>query len=880
MTVNEIRKKWLDFFKEKNHYIEKPQSLIPVDDDSLLFINSGVATLKKFFDGSKKPVSPRIANAQKSLRTNDIENVGITSRHQTMFEMLGNFSIGDYFKIEAIEYAYEILTSEKWFNIGLDKLYFTVHPADSETYNKWIELGIDPSRIVKTEENFWEIGTGPGGPNTEIHYDRGVEYDERDPYELLQDDLENDRIIEIWNIVFSQYNCQPGVLDRSEYEELPQKNIDTGMGLERMACILQDVETNFETDTFQVIIKELEKISNTNYEDHKQAYRVIVDHVRALTFTIADGIVPANDGRGYVLRRLLRRSSTFGYTQLNMKESFLAKLVDKVVEVNSEYYPYLLTESDYVKEVITTEEEKFLKTIADGYKLFENYTKDKQELAGDIAFKLYDTYGFPIELTTELCEKINITVDIAGFENEMELQRDRARSSQKRSQAMSEQQTLFQEITVESNFIGYDQLSCDANVLVLTDGEQLVEQVNVGDKCFAIFNQTPFYAESGGQKFDTGFAGKNKVINVQKIINGQFLHEIEVVEPIKVNQTISLAVDAQRRQKITKNHSATHLLHLALDKIIGKNAKQAGSSQDEFKTRFDFSALKALTSDEVTKIEKFVNDEINRNSDVVIREMPIAEAKALGANALFGEKYGDIVRVVTMGESLELCGGTHVKSTNEIGKFHILSESGIGSGIRRIEAITGTDVDNYYNQLLTEITTEIKQATASLSAGNQVKFATIDEKMHKLNAVAVAVNQSITDIEEIVASLKAKNKKLKSQGADQTQSQLAELKQKLIAEVVVNADHNLIEFETTEFKINDLMKLSDELLNEVENVVIIFKVIDGAKVSMLVKCSKQVTDTYKANVILNERLAEYQGRGGGTPEKAQGGGTIAEREVQ
>ena len=634
-----------------------------MDDNSLLFINSGVATLKKYFDGSEVPPKNRITNAQKSIRTNDIENVGLTSRHHTLFEMLGNFSIGDYFKEDAIIMMLEILFDSKWFDNDIEKCYFTIHPQDNEALSILLDNGIKLEKIVKLEANFWEIGEGPGGPNCEIFFDRGESYDSRNPYMLIEEDLENDRVIEIWNIVFSQYNCQPGIVPINEYKELPQKNIDTGMGLERMACILQGVETNYETDNFMVIIKNIEKITGKKYENNKMSFRVIADHIRALTFAIADGVIPSNEGRGYVIRRILRRAMKYGYQNLELKEPFLYKLVDIVVDVSNEYYTYLNDEKDFVKRVIKIEEEKFLKTLSLGIDLLKDEI-DKLEgnmLEGQVAFKLYDTFGFPIELTTELVSEYEKQVDFEGFKASLEEQRIRGRNAIKEIGDMGQQNMFLLKLNTISTFVGYENTEINTVINLITDLNQEIEELSSG-VTYVILNENPFYAESGGQVSDFGTINDNEVINLKKLPNGQTIIGLKVINPIKKGQTVVAKVDTNRRNAITKNHSATHLLHLALQKVLGKNAKQAGSLQDDEKTRFDFSNLEPVTKEQIKEIQNIVNEEIKKESNIIIEETDIDSAMKKGAMSLFGEKYGEIVRVVTMGDSVELCGGTDRKS--------------------------------------------------------------------------------------------------------------------------------------------------------------------------------------------------------------------------
>lgn len=873
MKTNEIRKMWLDFFSSKNHHIEPSRSLIPVDDESLLFINSGVATLKKYFDGSEKPKSNRITNAQKSLRTNDIENVGVTSRHHTLFEMLGNFSIGDYFKDEAIEYGFELLTSEEWFNLPLEKLYFTVHPNDDVAFNKWVSLGVDPSKIVKLEENFWEIGEGPGGPNTEIFYDRGESYDDRDVIELLAKDLENDRIIEIWNIVFSQYNCMPGIKPIEEYDELPQKNIDTGMGLERMACIMQDVETNFETDNFMVIIEQIEKLTKVKYTDNKKPFRIIADHIRALVFAISDGVMPANEGRGYVMRRILRRAVKSAYIELEIKKPFLEQLVDIVVDVNRDFYPDVVANADKVKRVVNKEELKFLETIEEGMKLATSMIEEENKISGENAFKLYDTFGFPIEISEEIAADMNVEIDIEGFHEHMELQRERARQNTKGAAGMHMQNEVLQNIEVESKFVGYDKLATVAKVELIIEDDDLVN-ATTAKHASIVLNETPFYAESGGQISDIGYIGNNKVVAVSKLQGGQHLHTVEVVNPISVGDELLVQVDTIFRAMITRNHSVTHLLHLALRNELGDSVSQQGSYQDETKTRFDYSTLEALTEEQITTIQNEVNTNIKANYTIEIAEMTIDEAKASGAVALFGEKYGDIVRVVKMGPAVELCGGTHVEATGDIKGFYITSESGIGSGVRRIEALTGNNINQFEKELISEIESQIKNLSAKVKTGEVIKTKNTVELMSKLPRLALVTNNDYEVFNMAIEKLEeqsALNKQAKAEAAAQKG---AGLKTEILASMEEADGINKIDFIIEGVNPGEVRNLSDEIMNEQADLLLVLRVVNGKKIQVIVRSSKSICEDYPANETINQILGEYGGRGGGNREMAQGGTSL------
>lgn len=700
LTGAQIRQMFLDFFQEKGHAVEPSASLVPHEDPSLLWINSGVATLKKYFDGRVIPQNPRITNAQKSIRTNDIENVGKTARHHTFFEMLGNFSIGDYFKEEAITWAWEFLTSDKWIGFDKELLSVTIHPEDEEAFTIWNEkMGVPKERIIRLEENFWDIGEGPSGPNTEIFYDRGEAYgnDFSDPE--LYPGGENERYLEVWNLVFSQFNHNPD----GSYTPLPKKNIDTGMGLERMTSIVQDVPTNFDTDLFMPMIGATETISGEKYRngdlEKDMAFKVIADHIRTVTFAVGDGALPSNEGRGYVLRRLLRRAVRYS-KKLNINRPFMFELVPVVGEVMKDFYPEVLEKKDFIAKVVKNEEERFHETLHDGEAILsEVIAKAKEEkttvISGVDAFRLYDTYGFPIELTEEYAEEAGMTVDHEGFENEMEKQRERARAARQDVDSMQVQGGVLGEVKVASEFVGYGTVATESNVVALVKNGEYTDSLQVGEEGQLMLDVTPFYAESGGQIADRGclLADGVKVLvkDVQKAPNGQNLHQVVVEEgTLTKDAAVKAIIDTKNRSSVVKNHTATHLLHQALKDVLGTHVNQAGSLVTSERLRFDFSHFGQVQADELEKIERIVNEKIWESIDVEISQKAIEEAKEMGAMALFGEKYGDVVRVVQVGDySLELCGGCHVDNTASIGIFKIVAESGIGAGIRRIEAVTG-----------------------------------------------------------------------------------------------------------------------------------------------------------------------------------------------
>ena len=688
LSGQQIREMWLSFFKSKGHHVEKGASLIPYKDPSLLWINSGVAALKKYMDGSEVPPSRRITNVQKSIRTNDIDNVGYTARHHTFFEMLGNFSIGDYFKKEAIAFAYEILTSEKYFAMPKDKLYFTYNPSDEETHKLWLAQGVEESHLIPLEGNYWEIGEGPAGPNTEVFFDRGDKYDENHlGIKLLQEEIENDRYIEIWGIVFSQYNAVPGT-PRSEYKELPSKNIDTGAGLERIASVLQETESNFETDLFMPIIKEVEKLADKPYQKpYLTAYRVIADHIRAVTFALGDGEIFSNEGRGYVLRRLVRRAMRFA-KQIGINKPFMYSLVKVVISIYNEFYPEYAAKQAHIEKMIKAEEEKFLETLTSGEAKLREMIDGKKELAGKDAFMLYDTFGFPIDLTKEICLENGVKVDEEAFKVEMEKQKERARNARSDEQSMHKQSKDLLEFTEPSKFF-YEETPIKGKVIGLfKDGEKVDEIVDEGE---VILDQTNFYAESGGEVADHGYLESSttlaKVVNVQKAPNKQNLHFVKLEKgAIKVGDTLDLKLNVEERELTKRNHSATHLLQAALEKVLGDHIKQMGSFVSSEYMRFDFTHYEKITPEQLRAIEEEVNKLIAKAIPSNIQVMKIEEANKLGAKAFFSEKYGDEVRVVAFGnESIEFCGGCHVKNTSDIGVFVIESEGSIASGVRRIQ---------------------------------------------------------------------------------------------------------------------------------------------------------------------------------------------------
>lgn len=848
LTSSQIRQMFLDYFKGKDHMIEPGASLIPHNDPTLLWINAGVAALKKYFDGSEKPASNRIANAQKSIRTNDIENVGKTARHHTFFEMLGNFSIGDYFKEEAIPYAWEFLTSDQWLGFDKDKMYVTVYSDDEDAYRIWTEVcHVDPSHILKTYGNFWEIGEGPGGPDTEIFYDRGEKYDPEGLGEkLFFEELENDRYIEVWNVVFSQYDCNPAI-DRKDYKELPQKNIDTGMGLERLVSIVQGGETNFDTDLFLPIIHATEAMANIKYADNKMAYRVIADHIRTVTFALSDGALFDNVGRGYVLRRILRRAVRYG-KKIGIDHAFMYKLVYIVADNMKDFYDYLPDKADYVSGLVKKEEEAFHKTLSNGEKLLAQML-DKTEgkvLNGKDAFKLYDTYGFPLELTIEIAEESGFSVDEEGFQAEMKLQQERARNARGEAESMSSQKPDLMAFDEPSEFT-YDPTPITAKVIAtFKDGVKCDE---ITDKGEIILDKTTFYAEMGGQCADTGtMNNENTQINVTYVANAphkQHLHTIEVVSgSVKIGDTLKLCVDIEKRSLIQNNHTATHLLQAALKQVLGAHVSQAGSYVDNERLRFDFTHPQKMTQDEIRKVEDIVNTEIFKGTAVDITYMNKKDAMQSGAMALFDEKYGDVVRVVTVGDfSKELCGGCHVSNISQIGLFKIVSEESVGSGVRRIEAVTS------------------KVAYDALKKNEETIQVLSDLlKLKNKNEIVEKLTQYIDQTNTIT--------KERDQYLDKLNTLEAKEKSKDIEDI-----HGI------QFLFNQVSKdnasakqMAFDLRDQLQHGLVVLVSENNGKISYFVGLTTSMVKAgYKAGQIVKAINDVMNGRGGGKPDFAQGG---------
>lgn len=849
LTGNQIRQMFLDYFASKGHMIEPGASLIPNNDPTLLWINAGVAALKKYFDGTEKPRSNRIANAQKSIRTNDIENVGKTARHHTFFEMLGNFSIGDYFKKEAIPFAWEFLTSDEWMGIDKDRLYVSVYTDDTEAYDIWTNVcHVDPRHILKTYDNFWEIGKGPGGPDSEIFFDRGEKYDPEGLGErLFFEELENDRYVEVWNIVFSQYDCDPE-LDRKDYKELPQKNIDTGMGLERLVALIQDGETNFDTDLFLPIIHATEAMAKYPYQgEYKMAYRVIADHIRTVTFALSDGANFSNSGRGYVLRRVLRRAVRYGL-KLGMDEAFLYKLVPVVADVMKDFYPYLQEHVEFNQKLIKIEEETFKKTLKNGQALLDEAIASNS-LTGEVVFKLYDTYGFPFELTQEIAQESGIEVSREAFDEQMQIQKDRARNARNTQESFASQNEELMNFVQESTFIGYDHMNCTAEVIALFKDGKMVDSLEGNGQ--VILDQTCFYAESGGQVADKGTMENDQVkvivTDVQKAPNKQHLHTVEVKEgTLTVGMELSCQIDVQARKRITANHSCTHLLQSALKQVVGDHIHQAGSFVCDEYLRFDFNHFEKVTNEQLAKVERIVNEYISQGLVVTKQVMPIEKAKELGAMALFNEKYGDMVRVVCMEDaSKEFCAGCHVDNTAQIGVCKIVSEESVGSDVRRITAKTGLAAYEEFKgqqDMLENIAVCAKQKG----------IKDIDQKV--INAY-----KQMHDMQKEIDNLKNQMFALKSKEWIQEAKEVGSL-------------HVLIK-KVSNMEAGALKDIVSNLKAQDESLVCFFASVNDDKVVFVSGAGKQaISQGVHCGKLVKEAALICDGKGGGKPDMAQAGG--------
>ena len=852
--LNELRKMFLDFFESKDHLIMNSFSLVPKNDKSLLLINSGMAPLKPYFTGQEIPPQKRVTTCQKCIRTGDIENVGKTSRHGTFFEMLGNFSFGDYFKHEAIAWSYEFLTQV----VGLDpnRLFPSVYEEDNEAFDIWNkEIKIPADRIYRLgkADNYWEHGAGPCGPCSEIYYDRGEEYGCGEPGCGVG--CECDRYIEIWNNVFTQFESD----GNGNYTELEQKNIDTGMGLERLATIVQDVPSIFDVDTIKALRDKVCEITHVTYgEDEKKdvSIRLITDHIRSVTFMISDGIIPSNEGRGYVLRRLLRRGARHGRL-LGINEKFLALLSETVIETSKDGYPELEEKKDYILKLLTIEEDNFNKTIDQGLNILSEFEEElnrtgEKVLAGENAFKLYDTYGFPLDLTKEILEEKGLKVDEEGFNKAMEVQRETARSARGTTNYMGTDETVYQQIDpfVSSKFVGYETLEASSKILVLTTKSEIVKELVAGQEGTVIVEETPFYGTSGGQVGDTGIiktqTGEFIVEDTIKLQGEKIGHIGHVTKGIiTVDETADLVVDQEKRLATGKNHSATHLLQKALKTVLGSHVEQAGSLVTDERLRFDFTHFKPMTIEEIKKVEDIVNKEIMANLVVKTELMPIEEAKKTGAMALFGEKYSDIVRVVSMGDfSRELCGGTHVSNTGAIMAFKILSDTSIAAGVRRIEALTGNNVFKYFNEIEKELNQAAKAAKSEPS-----------ELIKKIDAM-----------QEELKALHQENEKLKDKLAKESLGDVMD-------QVVMVNDVKILAIKVPDVDMNGLRNLGDQLKDKLEEGVIVLASATGAKVSLLTMVTDgAMAKGAHAGNLVKEIASLVGGGGGGRPNMAQAGG--------
>ncbi len=851
LGLNEIREKYLSFFESKGHLRMQSFPLVPKNDPSVLLINAGMTPLKPYFTGKETPPRRRVTTCQKCIRTPDIENVGHTARHGTFFEMLGNFSFGDYFKKEVIPWAWEFITEV--MEIPVEKLWVTIYEDDDEAFEIWTkDVGVSPDRIVRMgkEDNFWEHGTGPCGPCSEIHYDRGMEYSCGKPDCKLGCDC--DRFMEFWNLVFTQFDKD----EEGNYNRLPNPNIDTGMGLERLAVIMQGVNNLFEVDTIKNIMLKVSEMTKVGYGDSEKtdvSLRAITDHIRSTCFMISDGILPSNEGRGYVLRRLLRRAARHGKL-LGLNGTFLSELAETVFSESEKAYPELRENADYIKKIIKLEEERFAETIDQGLAILGEYMEETKKegktcLSGDDAFRLYDTYGFPVDLTIDIAEENGLMVDKARFDECMLNQRMTAKSARAENadNAWSNDVTIPDEINPE--FLGYDALECDAKVEALVVGGEFADSVAEGENAVIIFDKTVFYSESGGQIGDKGIIKgegfEAEVINSKKI-GGKHTSEIKVLAgEIKKGDIAKLFVDKARRMAIARNHSTTHLLQKALTETLGSHVAQAGSFVDDERLRFDFSHFEAMTEEELSKVEAIVNEKILEGLSIEKREMPIAEAKKMGATALFGEKYGEVVRVVKMGDySIEFCGGTHLSNTNEAGLFKIIAESGVAAGVRRIEGVTGSGVLSYIkskNDLIREVSEIMKSSENAL--------------IERTKAFVAQTNELKKDFEKLQSEIS------KSKSANLTENAVSVKGVSLITASVDGAN------------VEQMREMIDNLKEKNSPCAVVLSSISDGKVTFVGGASKDAVamGVHIGNVI-KEVAKIAGGGGGGKPDSAQAGG--------
>lgn len=850
--ANELREMFLSFWESKGSLRHESYSLVPHNDKSLLIINSGMAPLKPYFAGTEVPPSLRMVTCQKCIRTGDIDNVGYTARHATFFEMMGNFSFGDYFKRESLVWGWEFVTGEEWLAIPPDKVWATVYIDDDEAYDIWKnEIGLPEERIVRLgkADNFWEIGTGPCGPCSEVYYDRGPEHGCGSPD--CKPGCECDRYMEFWNHVFTQFNHHGD----GEYSTLEKKNIDTGMGLERIACVMQGVDSIYSIDTMQEILQDVVRRAGKEYQDGASredvSIRIITDHIRAVVFLISDGVLPSNEGRGYVLRRLLRRAARHGRL-IDIEGAFLYELADKVVEISGDAYPNLRDRQEYIKRIIRIEEEKFAKTLAQGMEILDSYIEalgSGSYLSGDQAFRLYDTYGFPIELTEEIAGEAGCSVDKEAFERAMDEQKEMARAARKSDEAEGwlDEEAMYHAYP-ETEFIGYDSLAGDAKVLGIVRGMNALMEAGEGEEVRIVLDRTPFYAEGGGQVGDKGrIFGESCEVEVEDTIavGGVCVHRAKVASgEISEGESVRAEVDFLKRNSTARNHSATHLLHKALQTVLGSHVAQAGSHVDEDMLRFDFTHFEALTEEEILKVEQIVNEEILRFTDIKWEIMEISKAKELGAAALFGEKYGNEVRVVSVpGFSAELCGGTHVANTGQIGAFRIISEAGVAAGVRRIEALTGLGLRN----LLSE----------------EQKLIDESAKVLKTNPAGL-----VNKIHSVSEELRTLRKELEQARSETLGKELADIEEN--AKMV--GDIKLISGSFEDSGIEDLRLQSDRIKASEKKVVMVFAALKGDKTTLMVSVSDDLLDRgIHAGKIVKELAAVTGGGGGGKADMAQAG---------
>ncbi len=874
---NDIRNIWFKFFTNKGHKIFESAPLVPINDDSLLWVNAGVTPLKKYFDGSEIPESRRIVNIQKCIRTNDIENVGLTKRHQTFFEMMGNFSVGDYFKNEAIGFAFELLTSPEYFNIPKELIYVTVYSDDEDAKKRWLEVGLDKDHIVPLDGNFWEIGEGPCGPDSEIFFDRGEKYDPNgDALELFKKDEDQERYVEIWNNVFSQFNSKEGV-DRKDYKELPSKNIDTGAGLERWCCIFQNVDSNFETDLFKPIIKHIEELSEFDYVGQKE-FKIIADHIRAITFALADGANFDNVGRGYVLRRLLRRSVRFG-KNIGIECPFMYKIVSDVVDVMKDAYPYLTSTRSDVEALVLEEEKLFLKTLEAGERRLKELISNSNDgyISGADAFKLYDTYGFPFELTEEFLTEHGFKVSREEFDKYMNAQKELAKKNVKNVQSMASQKKVLLDFKKKSEFV-YGLYRLKSKIIGIFSKDEMVESID-HDTYIAI-ERTCFYAESGGQVSDTGMIiGDNfkaRVVDVFKAPNGQHIHKVRLLDGyITDGDEVELVLDKEQRKETEANHSSVHILQYSLQQVVSNTIKQAGSYVDHERLRFDFTYAGKMTDEKLLEVEAFANDMISQNIIVSTEIMPIDKAKKLGAMALFSEKYGDVVRVVKIGKSIELCGGTHASNTSEIKRLAITSCESKGSNIYRIEAVTGNAIEDTLLEVIKpysdekvrllmkakEILEEAKQSGLKLEFDvdiNNDKPESYKDVIYNRNELQY-VHHEVKELEKKYYDIKEKET---LQNLDIYREHIKEING---VEVLIMKLNNK--------DVNLLKSIADSIINDMKNGFVFFINIKDNNVNFIAKSNSFIN----AGLIVKDASISSEGNGGGSPTFAQGGGKTTDK---